>query len=74
MDDCLDPAILANNQEAIKYDKTMVHELFGKAISAISQAKQLHDELEQYYIPYMDFAGIEILWKKTLDRVLGYTN
>jgi cytidylate kinase len=74
MDDCLDPAILTNNQEAIKYDKTMVHELFGKAISAISQAKQLHDELEQYYIPYMDFAGIEILWKKTLDRVLGYAN
>ncbi|KYZ77911.1 hypothetical protein AXX12_16740 [Anaerosporomusa subterranea] len=74
MDNCLDQTVLANNQEATKYDKTMYHELFSKAVSSIYQAKQLHDELEQYYIPYMDFAGIEILWKKTLDRVLAYAN
>jgi hypothetical protein len=72
MNDCLDQAVLANNQEIVRYDKAMYQELFNKAVSSIQQAKKLHDELEGYYIPNMDFAGINTLWKKTLDRVFSY--
>lgn len=74
MDECLNHTLLAHSQELIEYDNHMYQELFAKAIASIQQAKHLHDELESYYIPYMDFSGIEDLWKKTLDRVLVYAN
>lgn len=72
MDECLDRSALTPYIPIMEYDKSMYHELFSRAVHSIQQAKQLHDELESYYIPYMDFAGIESLWHKTLTRVLNY--
>lgn len=73
MDDCLSSKSLASYAAMKTYDKEMYQELFDKAITSIQQAKQLHDELETYYIPSMDFSGIEALWQKTMNRVLSYT-
>lgn len=72
MDDCLNRALLSGQIDHTEYDRTIYQELFGKAISSIKQAKQLHDELETYYIPYMDFNKIENLWQNTLNRVFAY--
>lgn len=36
----------------------------------LGRAKQIHDELEQYYIPHMDFAAIEQRRQQTLGRIL----
>lgn len=72
MDECLKPALIAPQSEYAAYDKTVYQELFNKAINSIQQAKQLHDDLETYYIPYMDFVKIETLWRTTLNRVLAY--
>lgn len=41
-----------------------------REIYQLGLAKKLHDELERYYVPHMDFAAIEELRLKTLDRIL----
>ena len=36
-----------------------VQEDLSKALEVLRKTRQIHDELESYYIPYMDFAAIE---------------
>lgn len=73
MNDCLKPEVAAQYAEVVEFNKKMFWLLFTKAVSYISQSKKLHDELETYYVPNMNFAGVQQLWQKTLDRVLAYT-
>lgn len=35
--------------------------LLSRAVESIAEAKKLHDELEQNYIPYMDFGKVEAI-------------
>lgn len=44
----------------------------NRAIGHIAQAKQLHDHLESFYIPAMDFAAVERKREEILNRILGY--
>lgn len=74
MNECLNPKITAKYTEIVEYDRDMFWKLFDKAISYIRYSKKMHDELESYYIPYMDFDGIQELWEKTLVRVMSYAN
>ena len=74
MNDYLNSAIIEKYQENILYNQQMFWELWAKTIACLQQSKQLHDQLETYYIPYMNFQGIQDLWEKTLKRVLSYTN
>lgn len=43
---------------------------FERTIHHLSTAKKLHDEMEQYYVPHMDFDRIEERRQATLDRIL----
>lgn len=72
MNQCLRPEIAAKYADITQYDREMFWTLFNKAVSHISYSKKLHDELETYYVPYMNFDGIQALWEKTLGRVLSY--
>lgn len=72
MNDCLNPTILAKSEEILIYDRNTFWPLFNTAVSHLNKAKALHDELETYFVPNMDFVGIQNLWKKTLERVLTY--
>ncbi|MGI6513354.1 MAG: hypothetical protein GX052_04365 [Syntrophomonadaceae bacterium] len=51
-------------------------ERFNNAISGaigfLNLAKQLHDELEQFYIPAMDFERIDNKYGEIKKRILGY--
>ena len=38
-----------------------------QAVCALDQAKQLHDELETFYVPNMDFGR----WQKIFDETLS---
>lgn len=40
-----------------------------QAVSALAQAKQLHDELETFYVPNMDFARWQSLFDQTLQTL-----
>lgn len=72
MNECLNKEYLARFEAQIGYDQEMFWELFTQTIKCIRTSKQLHDELETYYIPFMDFAGIQNLWDRTLQRVVAY--
>ncbi len=72
MNECLRKDIAARRAEATAYDQDLFWELFVKSVTCIKRAKTLHDELETYYVPNMDFAAIETRWQKTLERVLAY--
>jgi nucleoside-triphosphatase THEP1 len=74
MNNYLNPAVISKYQDIILYDEQVFAELWTKAISCFKHSKQLHDQLETYYIPYMDFQGIQALWEKTLQRILAYAN
>ncbi len=49
------------------YDRNAFELMICRALEQLSAAKQLHDELEQHYIPHMDFDR----WERMLDHVLG---
>lgn len=72
MNDCLDTDIIFRLEPVTDYDRSTFWELFGKAGSYIHEAKKLHDELETYYIPNINFSGVDALRTKTLARIVGY--
>lgn len=72
MNVCLDKAIVERHEPYVVRAQEQFQQLFDSAIHYIGQAKQYHDLLEMYYAPNMDFEGIAVLRKKTLDRILGY--
>ncbi|HHV78164.1 MAG TPA: DUF2075 domain-containing protein [Firmicutes bacterium] len=72
MDSCLDPALLEARKNVISQGKKAFDQLFNAAIQFIKQAKNVHDEMEGYYVPSMDFDGIARLREKTLARILTY--
>lgn len=45
--------------EVITYNAGKFDELVNKAVETIKQAKRLHDELETYYTPHMDFEAVD---------------
>lgn len=45
---------------------------FKEAISFLSRAKAAHNELEEYYIPNMNFEEIDRVCRDILERILNY--
>lgn len=72
MNDCLDKSVISRLEPVTDYDRTAFWEFFGKAGAYISEAKKLHDELETYYVPNINFDGVDALREKTLTRIIGY--
>lgn len=72
LDKCLNEAILDNRQDEIKLDTQVFEELIHLAIITIGKAKKLHDKLEEYYIPNMDFETIDLLQENILEKILSY--
>lgn len=71
---CLSPEIIARNAEIVSEDKRIFDLLFEKAIHFIGLAKSVHDRMESYYTPCMDFEGITALRERTLARILAYAD
>lgn len=67
---CVDPVI----NEACLAEKGaargMYRQCMEQAVSFINRAKKMHDEMEKYYVPYMDFEAINARREKTLQRIL----
>ncbi|MGN0997340.1 MAG: hypothetical protein ACI4PG_10575 [Candidatus Ventricola sp.] len=63
---CLPAGSLLRHECALEQSRVGIRLHMQKAVSALAQAKQLHDELETFYVPNMDFEG----WQQTLDETL----
>lgn len=72
MDCCLNKVLLNERAEEIKIDKEKFDELINLAVSNINNAKTVHDHMEEYYIPNMNFDAIDDLRDKTLERILNW--
>ena len=64
---CLPQSSLLRHECLLEQGRAGVKLHLHRAVSAMAQAKQLHDELETFYVPNMDFAA----WQKMLDDTLS---
>lgn len=72
MDNLLNSYVLNKNREEIKRDMEMFYELLDKGLSIIASAKVLHDAMETYYVPNMNFDKINEVTKKIIDKFESY--
>ena len=63
---CLPPGSLLRRECALEQSRAAIIRHTQHAVDALAQAKQLHDELETFYVPNMDFAA----WQKIYDQTL----
>jgi hypothetical protein len=67
-----DEKLLMDYKSDLEYNQVEFDELLGKAIETISKAKKMHDLMEKYYIPNMDFEAVQRCWESTMCRILEY--
>lgn len=48
----------------------MYRQCMEQAVSFIRRAKNMHDEMEKFYVPYMDFEAINARRDKIMERIL----
>lgn len=64
---CLTQGGLLRHECALEQGAAAIDLHMRRAIDALKDAKELHDELETFYIPNMDFAA----WQKKLDETIA---
>ncbi len=70
----LDKNILSRYINEINDDKELFEVLLYKGLHYINKAKSLHDKLEEYYIPHMNFKEIDSLLDELINKILRYEN
>lgn len=63
-------ALVRLSANEISFAQKTFWELFYKAIETIKKAKQVHDLLESYYIPSMDFEAVQSYKDQILSRII----
>ena len=72
MMDCLNLSILEENRAETGYDATEFYTLLNKGLATIKGAKALHDELETYFIPNMNFSKVDAVFANLIKKINGY--
>ncbi|SHE95642.1 PRK06851 family protein [Clostridium fallax] len=72
MEDICNKDILIQNRVETIYDRLKFEELIKKGLDCIKEAKSLHDKLENYYVPSMDFKKIDQICNDIIDRFNKY--
>lgn len=62
--------ILLTYKEDLYQNLTEFDDLLSIAFLTVSRAKELHDQLETYYIPNIDFDAVNKCFEKTMSRIL----
>ena len=68
----LDDRRISKLSTELDYNEHEFDKLLGKAVEMISEARQLHDELEAFYIPHMDYDGIKNKQDEIIRKILSY--
>ena len=72
LDEYLFSSQLEKYREIIESNSANFDHLLDIVIKTISKAKKIHDLLENYYIPNMDFVSVQECFEDTLSMVLKY--
>ncbi|WP_273123227.1 PRK06851 family protein [Bacillus weihaiensis] len=73
-DICITPGTDEKYAEEIKRTTKAYKEKMKEAITYLSEAKQLRDKLEAYYVKAMDFSKVEVMQEQILDQMNAYIN
>lgn len=65
----VDKSILGLYAKNINSAQNRIEEGLKEAVELISKAKKLHDELESFYIPTMDFRALDIYQQELIEEV-----
>ncbi|WP_411169710.1 PRK06851 family protein [Clostridium sp. MB05] len=72
IEDFCNASILSSNKSDVDYDKQIFYELTNKALSYISEAHRIHDELEAYYINALDFNMLDNIYANVIKKFEKY--
>lgn len=72
MDTVLNTYVLNKNRDEIKQSSESFYQLLNKGLEIISHAKQLHDQMETYYIPNMNFNKVNEVSDTVINKILQY--
>lgn len=67
----MDRAAAGRESEALQTASAHLGSLLREAVEALHRAKQMHDRMETYYIPHMDFKAINMLRQEILKRIVS---
>lgn len=70
----MDKSVLDAYADVLEYNESEFDALLNKAIATISEAKAIHDHMETFYIPNMDFEAVQTCFEATLARIIDYAN
>lgn len=63
---------IKSKSDEIEFDKKEFDTLVNKALSCITKAHELHDDLEAFYIKAMNFNIVDKLYDETLEKIKKY--
>lgn len=72
MENFQNKVLLNKNKTEIEKSKETFYLLLDKGLNLIKQAKSLHDELEKYYAPNMNFDEIKKTTNNLINKILSY--
>lgn len=72
MEDFLDKDALGYNLSAMMDVRAIFYILLQKGLDCIKTAKSLHDDLEKFYVPNMDFSRADAIYEEVLKKLEGY--
>lgn len=67
----LKEAVLEKYRQEISFNQEEYEKMLDRAVKTIQNAKRLHDELENYYIPNMNFSEVQECQDALLERILN---
>ncbi len=71
---CVDPLLNEAYLAEKGASRGMYRQCMEQAVSFINRAKNMHDKMEQYYVPYMNFDAINARREKILQRILDFAS
>lgn len=66
----LDDSVLRKFDGELKFNREEFERLMDRAVKSIQRAKSLHDKLESYYVPNMNFGGVQECQDAILKKLL----
>lgn len=71
---CIRQQVLDQYRTDLENSRERYYSLLANAVSHISRAKAVHDDMEKYYVSAMNFDMIEAKRRETLKRILDYAD
>lgn len=66
----LDGEKISGRKNRILFNSRIQNELLCEAVISLKEAKKIHDEIEKYYIPSMNFSEFDKIEKRILSEIL----